>query len=55
MAKAAIHRPCLHGARAFYSSLVSHPAAVEMAKTAIKLFKEQRLPPTTFIPAEVRC
>jgi len=26
-----------------------------MAKTAIKLFKEQRLPPTTFIPAEVRC
>lgn len=25
-----------------------------MAKTAIRVFKEQRLPPTTFIPADVR-
>lgn len=29
-------------------------AAVETAKAAIRLFKEQRLPPTTFIPADVR-
>ena len=31
-----------------------HPSAVEMAKTAIRVCKEQRLPPTTFIPADVR-
>ena len=39
-----------------YSPVLSpRPAcAAEMAKIGIRLFREHRLPPHTFIPAEVR-